>query len=98
MRKEHVQKRKKKLIHPLNRYAMRAREWYGWHFPEMAKILNDNETFCRVVLKMGDRTKCVSTDFTGIMEVVFCLIFLCKISHQNVFFFFVFGRRTLLLL
>lgn len=48
---------------------MRAREWYGWHFPEMARILNDNETFCRVVLKMGDRTKCVSTDFTGIMEV-----------------------------
>jgi nucleolar protein 58 len=52
----------------LNTYAMRAREWYGWHFPEMAKILNDNETFCRVVQIMGDRTKCATTDFTEIME------------------------------
>jgi len=52
----------------LNTYAMRAREWYGWHFPEMAKILNDNETFCRVVQLMGDRTKCATTDFSEIME------------------------------
>lgn len=28
----------------LNTYAMRVREWYGWHFPEMTKVreeLND---------------------------------------------------------
>ena len=24
----------------INIYAMRVREWYGWHFPEMAKIMN----------------------------------------------------------
>jgi hypothetical protein len=23
----------------LNTYAMRVREWYGWHFPEMTKIV-----------------------------------------------------------
>jgi nucleolar protein 58 len=34
----------------------------------MARILNDNETFCKVVLLMGDRTKCATTDFSGIME------------------------------
>ena len=22
----------------LNTFAMRVREWYGWHFPELAKI------------------------------------------------------------
>lgn len=22
----------------LNTYAMRVREWYGWHFPEMTKV------------------------------------------------------------
>ncbi len=22
----------------INTYAMRVREWYGWHFPEMAKV------------------------------------------------------------
>jgi nucleolar protein 58 len=26
----------------INIYAMRVREWYGWHFPEMAKIMNGN--------------------------------------------------------
>ena len=26
----------------INIYAMRAKEWYGWHFPEMTKIVNDN--------------------------------------------------------
>ncbi|KAK5088647.1 Nucleolar protein 58 [Lithohypha guttulata] len=40
----------------LNTYAMRVKEWYGWHFPEMAKILNDNLAYAKVVLKMGMRT------------------------------------------
>merc|ERR1719181_1776543 len=25
----------------LNTYAMRTREWYGWHFPEMGKIVTE---------------------------------------------------------
>jgi len=40
----------------LNNYAMRLREWYGWHFPEVGKILADNLTYAKVVLKMGMRT------------------------------------------
>ena len=39
----------------LNTYAMRVKEWYGWHFPEMAKILNDNLAYAKVVVKMGMR-------------------------------------------
>ncbi|MFS8018601.1 putative Nop domain, helix hairpin bin domain superfamily, Nop domain superfamily protein [Helianthus anomalus] len=26
----------------LNTYAMRVREWYGWHFPELAKIVPES--------------------------------------------------------
>lgn len=33
----------------LNTYAMRVREWYGWHFPEMTKIITDNITYAKVV-------------------------------------------------
>ncbi|GAB1600071.1 hypothetical protein Ahia01_000284600, partial [Argonauta hians] len=33
----------------LNNYVMRAREWYGWHFPELSKIVLDNIAFARVV-------------------------------------------------
>ncbi|KAJ1451618.1 hypothetical protein M885DRAFT_589441 [Pelagophyceae sp. CCMP2097] len=37
----------------VNTYAMRVREWYGWHFPEMAKIVNDNLMYAKIVLAIG---------------------------------------------
>ena len=37
----------------LNNYVMRAREWYGWHFPELSKIVTDNLAFAKVVKAMG---------------------------------------------
>ena len=39
----------------LNTYAMRVREWYGWHFPEMTKIIQDNMQYAKAVLLMGVR-------------------------------------------
>lgn len=51
----------------LNTYAMRVKEWYGWHFPEMAKIINDNIAYARVVLKMGMRTEFENTDLSDIL-------------------------------
>ena len=33
----------------LNTYAMRVREWYGWHFPEMTRIVADNITYAKTV-------------------------------------------------
>ena len=32
----------------LNNYVMRLREWFGWHFPEMGKIVTDNIAFAKV--------------------------------------------------
>jgi nucleolar protein 58 len=29
----------------LNNYAMRLKEWYSWHFPELARILTDNVVY-----------------------------------------------------
>lgn len=51
----------------LNTYAMRVKEWYGWHFPEMAKILNDNLAYAKVVLKMGMRTSWENSDLAEIL-------------------------------
>jgi nucleolar protein 58 len=51
----------------LNTYAMRTKEWYGWHFPEMAKIVNDNVMFAKVVKKMGTRDKAAEHDFSDIV-------------------------------
>lgn len=39
----------------INTYAMRTKEWYGWHFPEMVKIVNDNLQYAKCILKMGYR-------------------------------------------
>ena len=33
----------------LNTYSMRVREWYGWHFPEMTKIVADNIQYAKTV-------------------------------------------------
>ncbi len=51
----------------LNNYVMRCREWYGWHFPEMGKIVTDNLAFVRTVQKMGIRTNAATTDLSEIL-------------------------------
>ena len=51
----------------LNTYAMRVKEWYGWHFPEMAKILNDNLAYAKVVVKMGMRENCEKCDLADVL-------------------------------
>lgn len=51
----------------LNTYAMRVKEWYGWHFPEMAKIINDNVAYSRVILKMGFRSNAANADLAEVL-------------------------------
>lgn len=51
----------------LNTYAMRVKEWYGWHFPELAKILNDNIAYAKLVLKMGMRSSWEAADLAEIL-------------------------------
>jgi nucleolar protein 56 len=40
----------------INTFIMRVREWYGWHFPELQKIVNDNYQYARVALLVPDKT------------------------------------------
>lgn len=51
----------------LNNYIMRCREWYGWHFPELGKIVTDNLAYCKSVRKIGDRTNVATTDLSEIL-------------------------------
>jgi len=51
----------------LNTYAMRLKEWYGWHFPELAKIVNDNQMFAKAVQRMGTRVQAAALDFSDIL-------------------------------
>ncbi|WCJ42208.1 Nucleolar protein 58 [Euphorbia peplus] len=51
----------------LNTYAMRVREWYGWHFPELAKIVQDNIQYAKAVKLMGTRENAAKLDFSEIL-------------------------------
>ncbi|XP_013616261.1 PREDICTED: probable nucleolar protein 5-1 [Brassica oleracea var. oleracea] len=51
----------------LNTYAMRVREWYGWHFPELAKIISDNILYAKSVKLMGNRINAAKLDFSEIL-------------------------------
>lgn len=39
----------------LNTLCMRAKEWYSWHFPELARIVSDNHVYIKIVDLIGDR-------------------------------------------
>jgi len=52
----------------INTYAMRVKEWYGWHFPEMQGIVNDNVQYAKVVLSCGFRNKFRESDMSTIFE------------------------------
>jgi len=51
----------------LNNYIMRVREWYGWHFPEMGKVVTDNLAYAKTIIKMKYRVNCSETDFSDIL-------------------------------
>ena len=40
---------------------MRVREWYGWHFPELVKIVSENQKYAQCALAIGDK-KTLSDD------------------------------------
>ncbi|XP_020585092.1 probable nucleolar protein 5-2 [Phalaenopsis equestris] len=52
----------------LNTYAMRVREWYGWHFPELARIVQDNIQYAKAVKLMGNRANAVNLDFSEVLQ------------------------------
>ena len=46
---------------------MRCREWYGLHFPEMGKIVTDNQAFVKTVQLMRIRTNAATTDLSEVL-------------------------------
>lgn len=51
----------------LNNYMMRVREWYGWHFPELGKILTDNVAYIKTIKLVGMRDNMAETDLSDIL-------------------------------
>ncbi|KAK6010166.1 snoRNA binding domain protein [Ostertagia ostertagi] len=51
----------------LNNYVMRCREWYGWHFPELGKIIQDHQAFAKVIKAIGMRQNAINVDLSAIL-------------------------------
>ncbi|KAF2011754.1 Nop-domain-containing protein [Aaosphaeria arxii CBS 175.79] len=54
----------------VNQFAMRLREIYGWHFPELSKIVSNNDIYAKVVLKIGDKAKLGDEDVDELANLV----------------------------
>ncbi|KAG5834176.1 hypothetical protein ANANG_G00258670 [Anguilla anguilla] len=54
----------------INTFSMRVREWYGYHFPELVKIVSDNSTYCRLARLIGNRKELSEESLEGLEEVV----------------------------
>ncbi|KAL7975878.1 hypothetical protein Chor_011793 [Crotalus horridus] len=54
----------------INTFSMRVREWYGYHFPELIKIVSDNYTYCRLAKLIGNRKELSEESLEALEEVV----------------------------
>ncbi|XP_030306367.1 nucleolar protein 56 [Calypte anna] len=54
----------------INTFSMRVREWYGYHFPELIKIVPENFTYCRVAKFIGNRRELSEESLEGLEEIL----------------------------
>lgn len=53
----------------INTFAMRVREWYSWHFPELKQIVTDNFMFARCASYIKDKSKLTEEMLPGLTEI-----------------------------
>ena len=54
----------------INQGAMRVREWYGWHFPELIRIVSDNGLYAKLVLAVGNKRSLTDESVDDIANVL----------------------------
>lgn len=53
----------------LNNQAMRLKEWFGWHFPELGEIITDIYIYSKIVETIKNR-KNLNEDMTELIEKI----------------------------
>ncbi|CAM8981830.1 unnamed protein product [Rhodiola kirilowii] len=54
----------------VNSFAMRVREWYGWHFPELVKIVNDNYLYAKITKYIDNKSKLSEDKIPELTEIL----------------------------
>ena len=53
----------------INTFAMRLKEWFAWHFPELTKIVNDNTIYAKLVNLFDGKRESVTEELKD--EILF---------------------------
>ncbi|KAK9955142.1 hypothetical protein ABG768_015034 [Culter alburnus] len=53
----------------INTFSMRVREWYGYHFPELIKIVSDNSSYCKLAKLIGNRKELSEESLEALEEI-----------------------------
>eukprot|EP01105_Mastigella_eilhardi_P006994 TRINITY_DN18473_c0_g1_i1.p1 TRINITY_DN18473_c0_g1~~TRINITY_DN18473_c0_g1_i1.p1 ORF type:complete len:576 (-),score=214.90 TRINITY_DN18473_c0_g1_i1:1304-2977(-) len=54
----------------VNTFAMRVREWYSWHFPELVTVVPDNYQFARCAKIISDKSQLTADQLPQLEEIV----------------------------
>jgi len=54
----------------VNTFSMRVREWYGWHFPELVRIVSDNQQYAKCALFIGDKKSLTEESLHDLAAIV----------------------------
>ncbi|MCJ1224093.1 snoRNP complex protein nop56 [Toensbergia leucococca] len=54
----------------INTFSMRVREWYSWHFPELIRIVSENQQYARLALYIGDKKRLSDNDLNELAQQV----------------------------
>ena len=54
----------------VNTFAMRVREWYGWHYPELVRLVPDNHQYARMAKFIGDKSRLSESDLEEMQEIL----------------------------
>eukprot|EP01006_Ploeotia_vitrea_P045136 TRINITY_DN66917_c10_g1_i1.p1 TRINITY_DN66917_c10_g1~~TRINITY_DN66917_c10_g1_i1.p1 ORF type:complete len:527 (-),score=343.95 TRINITY_DN66917_c10_g1_i1:50-1597(-) len=54
----------------VNTFAMRLKEWYGWTFPELVKVVPDSYQYARLAKAIGDKASLTEESLPMIEEIV----------------------------
>lgn len=51
-------------------FLVYSSEWYGYHFPELIKIVSENSMYCRLAQLIGNRKELTEEKLESLEEVV----------------------------
>ena len=54
----------------INTFAMRVKEWYSWHFPELKDVVKDNFQFAQCASFIRDKSLLSEEHLSGLEEIV----------------------------